>query len=410
MTLSSALFLFMSLFLLGLLLVRVLKPLYAGGLHSEGGLVKDLSDTPEWQSLAGRRQEIEQDPLLDEHAKQSLIQSWQEMAQSSRELLQRPSTQLVSLPFRLSPLAFAVFSLVAAAGLFLLIGGVHDKSTQWPALSVDRSAGPSSRLLATSGEHPGDGISLDSRLESLQARLDQNPNDIQGWVLLARTQAAMSHYSDSVASLNKALDLVPGHPGLLADIADMMAMSNNRQMQGKPLELVKQALANDPFHEKSLALAATAAEQAGDNALAQSYWQRLTQAQQMKAEQTKAPAIAEVILNVPQAAIQSASDQAVLFVFVKAQAGEGMPLAVARIPITQLQAGQVAIGIDQDNLIGGKQLQDLPADLHVQARLAMSGSVQVSDKDWLTSWQQTALGSGQPVQLELEKGSFVGAN
>lgn len=403
MSLSSALFLFISLFLLGLFLIRILRPLHGGGLHSGGGS-NNLADTPEWQSLAGRRKEIEQDPLLDEQAKQSLIQSWQEMAQSSKALLERPNEQVALPQFKIPSAAFAAFCLVAAVGVFWLIGGFHNQAATWPNLVVDRSGGSTGRLLATSGEHPGDGVSLDQRLITLQERLNQNPNDVQGWVLLARTQAAMSRYSDSATSLTKALELVPGHPGLLADIADMIAMSNDRQMAGEPLELVQQALANDPFHEKSLALAATAAEQAGDADLAQSYWQRLNQAQQMKAEQAKSPPIVKVALQVSQAALQSANPQAVMFVFVKAQAGEGMPLAVARIPVSQLQAGQNLVNIGQANLIGGQTLQNLPTDLFVQARLAMSGSVQASANDWLSPWQATSLASNQTVELTLSSG------
>lgn len=408
MSLSSALFFLISLFLLGLLIIRALRPLHGGGLHSGGG-GKDLSNTPEWQSLAGRRMEIEQDPLLDEQAKQSLIQSWQEMADSSKELLQRPSNK-ISLPnFKFPPFAFAIFCLVSALIVFWSIGGFHEKAVTWPNLVVDRSGGSTGRLLATSGDHPGDGVSLERRLTTLQERLAQNPNDIQGWVLLARTQAAMSQYLQSAESLTKALELVPGHPGLLADIADMLAMANDRQMAGKPLELVQQALANDPFHEKSLALAATAAEQSGDNNLAQSYWQRLSQAQQMKSEQAQSPAIVKVSLDVPQGALNSATEQAVMFVFVKAQVGEGMPLAVARIPVSALKAGQNMVNIGQANLIGGKTIQDLPSDLFVQARLAMSGSVQASDTDWLSQWQPAELSAGDVVKLDLSSKSMIKA-
>ncbi|MDX1668803.1 MAG: hypothetical protein R3194_05255 [Limnobacter sp.] len=394
-----------------LFLKSIIDTLQQGGGLSGGGQA-DLSRTPEWNSLAERRKEIEADPLLDESAKQSLIQSWQDMAESSRQLLERKSTAPTNRSLAIPPIVFAVLCLVLAFGLFWTIGGIHSQATDWPEFSVDRTGASGGRSLVTSSEHPGDGASLDQRLQGLQARLEQNPGDIQGWVLLARTQAAMSLYSDSVQSLKKALELVPGHPGLLADTADMIAMSNDRQMAGEPLELVRQALANDPFHEKSLALAATAAEQAGDNETAQMYWQRLSEAQQRKAAAQAAappsapqmvangPLIAQATVRLPGPLFEKASASAVLFVFLKGSATEGMPLAVQRVPLAQLQAGQTTVPIAQSNLIGGQSIDTLPNVVYAQARVFMAGSVQPSPQDWVSQWVQADY-SGSPLELEL---------
>ena len=112
-------------------------------------------------------------------------------------------------------------------------------------------------------------------IKALSARLEQNPNDGKGWAMLARSYAVMGRYNEAVPAYEKAANLLPNDPILLVDYADMLAAVNGKNLQGKPVELLKSALILDPNNMKGLNLMGSAAFQAGDYTHAVSYWEKL---------------------------------------------------------------------------------------------------------------------------------------
>jgi cytochrome c-type biogenesis protein CcmH len=114
--------------------------------------------------------------------------------------------------------------------------------------------------------------------EKLAARLKDNPDDAQGWGMLARSYAVMGRFADSLPAFKRALELQKDDPILLADYADAMAVANNRSLEGEPMKLVEQALKVDPNNLKALSLAGTAAFDRKDFAGAIRYWEKLVQA------------------------------------------------------------------------------------------------------------------------------------
>ncbi|MCQ8896274.1 hypothetical protein NQT62_07475 [Limnobacter humi] len=389
---------------------RVLQPpVHATGEHS-----------PEWNALVQRRQEIESDPLLDADAKADLIAQWRHMANDTRPLLQASPT-LAGLPPVLitGTRAWVVCLLVLSLLLLWGVGGFHSDALRWPAKTRDAIQIQSSTVDRSDQAHPGDGVKLEDRLAGLQSRLKTNPDDLQGWVLLARTQASLAQYPEAAASLRQALQRSPSHPDLLADLADMLAMAQGRVLTGEPEQYIAQALKSDPKHEKALALAATAAEQSGHTAQASMYWNLLSQVQQtrLKGEgnttSPDTPAAGPAVFKVQVAvrlsadAIQRASPKAVLFVVAKWQAGPGMPLAAIRVPASQLKAGINQVTLDENTLIQPDALaQAQPmgstSAVFVQARLAQQGTPTPADGDLQSNWQQTPMVNSL-LQLELEQ-------
>lgn len=112
-------------------------------------------------------------------------------------------------------------------------------------------------------------------VDNLAQRLKSHPEDGDGWLLLARSYAALGRYAESADAYAHADALIPDNAALLADYADVLAMSQGARIAGKPAELVRRALAIDPQQRKALALAATAAMEAHDVDAALSYWRRL---------------------------------------------------------------------------------------------------------------------------------------
>jgi cytochrome c-type biogenesis protein CcmH len=112
-------------------------------------------------------------------------------------------------------------------------------------------------------------------VEDMAARLEQNPNDGKGWYMLGQSYALMGRFAESVMAYEKAVKLLPNDAQLLVDYADVMAVANDRNLRGKPLELIDKALKLDPDNIKGLALIGTAAFQAEDYASAVKYWEKL---------------------------------------------------------------------------------------------------------------------------------------
>jgi cytochrome c-type biogenesis protein CcmH len=120
---------------------------------------------------------------------------------------------------------------------------------------------------------------VNQMVEQLAARLQKEPDNIEGWVILARSYYTMRRFPEAAAAYERLTALVPDEPDLLADYADALAMSKNRDLSGKPMELVNRALKIDPTHWKALAMAGTAAFDRKDYKGAVDYWERLRASQ-----------------------------------------------------------------------------------------------------------------------------------
>ena len=93
--------------------------------------------------------------------------------------------------------------------------------------------------------------------------------------MLARTYAITGRYTEAVEAYEKAENLMQGNAVLLVDYADVLAMVSGKNMQGKPLDLIRKALEIDPDNIKALALLGTAEFQAGNFSLAEQLWSKL---------------------------------------------------------------------------------------------------------------------------------------
>ena len=114
-------------------------------------------------------------------------------------------------------------------------------------------------------------------IAALEARLKSNPDDIAGWHMLARSYGATGQYGEAARIFAKISELLPGDAGVLADYADAFAMAQGGNLQGKPLELINQALKLNPQEGKALNLAGSAAYQSQDFSKAVIYWRSLLQ-------------------------------------------------------------------------------------------------------------------------------------
>ena len=100
------------------------------------------------------------------------------------------------------------------------------------------------------------------------------PDNVDGWVMLARTYYALDRHADAARAFDRAVALLPDNADLLADYADSLGAAEGG-LRGKSLELIERALKADPTHWKALALAGTAAFNRKDYKSAVAYWERM---------------------------------------------------------------------------------------------------------------------------------------
>jgi cytochrome c-type biogenesis protein CcmH len=114
-----------------------------------------------------------------------------------------------------------------------------------------------------------------ANVDKLAKRLEQNPNDAQGWLMLARSYTSMERFADAASAYARVIALNDGDASVWADYAEALALSSGQRLAGKPTEAVNRALQIDPKNQKALALAGSAAFEAGDYRKAVDYWQKL---------------------------------------------------------------------------------------------------------------------------------------
>lgn len=257
---------------------------------------------------------------------------------------------------------------LVAVSVYLKVGNpaAMDPVAQAPQQAVD--------------PHGQNGADMQAQIEGmvgkLAQRLQENPSDIEGWVMLGRSFSVLGRYDEAVAAYEKSIQVVGEDATLLTDYADAIAMSSGESLEGKPMELLQKAINIDPQNQKALWLLGTAYFERGDFVSAINLWKRLQQLipadtedakamaaniaeaesyrqRQLKGEFGKAPAAAVATADAPAPAKKGVSQISgrvtlspalaakvapgdTLFIFAKAVSGPPMPLAIIRAQVSAL--------------------------------------------------------------------------
>jgi len=147
------------------------------------------------------------------------------------------------------------------------------------ALAVYVAVGNPRALLPQTAEganaHGVSAQQFEAMVSRLAARLKENPEDAEGWMMLGRSYAVLERFGEASEAYAKAAARTPGDAQLLADYADALAMAQGRTLQGEPEKILLRALAVDPNNVKALLLAGTAAFNRNDGASAVRHWERV---------------------------------------------------------------------------------------------------------------------------------------
>ena len=114
---------------------------------------------------------------------------------------------------------------------------------------------------------------LTTMATALTRRLQDEPNSMEGWVMLARVQRAREHFDEAAAALRKALTL-SRDDDLQIELAEVLAQQNKGVFAGEPWSIIQKVLATDPHHVNALLLAGSAAYSEQNFQAALRFWER----------------------------------------------------------------------------------------------------------------------------------------
>ena len=108
---------------------------------------------------------------------------------------------------------------------------------------------------------------------ALMRRLQDEPNQIDGWIMLARVQRAREHFDESDEAFRKALALSKDD-NLAIEHAEVLAQKNQGNFAGQPWAIIQRVLTADPQHLNALLLAGSASYSELNYRSALRFWER----------------------------------------------------------------------------------------------------------------------------------------
>ena len=156
--------------------------------------------------------------------------------------------------------ALAVFIPVLSISLYLLVG------TPTALDYVETVAGPTDEAFTPE--------KLAQMAEELTKRLQQEPSNSDGWVMLARVERSLSHFDSAEKALTKSLSLSK-NDDVEIERAEVLAQINRGSFKGEPWAIITRVLKANPDQGNALLLAGSAAFSEEHYSEALKYWQHV---------------------------------------------------------------------------------------------------------------------------------------
>lgn len=295
-----------------------------------------------------------------------------------------------------------LLALAAAAFLAYPLWRARDASGRWSATGLATAVAtvPVAVLLyfqvttytdVESELPPGVSQEQADRVAELAARLEDDPDDVQGWRMLGRSYMLLGQYARARRAFTEAWERAEVRDNALKlAMAESMILTDRSTLGAEAGDLIDDVLADEPRNQKALWYGGLVAMQRSRNDVAVARWQTLldtnppaelaaelrTQIAAMTGSAAPAaPAAAEgpsIELDVrlgDSVSLDGFGAQASLFIFARAPGG-GPPIAVIRQPVDTVP-GSFTLS-DANTMIEGRSLADYD-ELDVVARISASG-------------------------------------
>lgn len=187
-------------------------------------------------------------------------------------------------------------ALAATTGLYLWVG-----APQWADDAKVAEVTAQARAGNAAGAPPFTPEQIRGLVARLADRLAEQPNDLQGWRMLARSYMVLQDAEAAQATWTRLGAKIPDDPEVLLDWGELLAAASGG-FTPEAVRLIEQAVAHHPPSPRALALAGAVASAAGNPQQAIAYWEQLLPltAENPEARQAVEAAIAEERQKLPR--------------------------------------------------------------------------------------------------------------
>lgn len=117
---------------------------------------------------------------------------------------------------------------------------------------------------------------VERMVANLAKKLESEPGNLKGWVMLARSYKVMGRNLEAAQAFERAGNFIDNDAQLLAIYADLIVTNAGGSFAGKPMLLIEKALKLEPDNVMALWLAGSAAYQVKNYKTAVRYWERIS--------------------------------------------------------------------------------------------------------------------------------------
>ena len=378
---SAVGFLLAALLLLVIVVAVLVRALWLGARQGE---IQPVDQAVEQANARVYRDQLAE--LEADHASGALTPAAFEAARDElqQRLLEDVATVTASVSAGPTP-ARTPWAWTAALGVFIpvLALGVYAMLGQPAALDP--------RVLAQ-GQDNGAQITpekLNEMVQALEQRLKDQPNSVEGWVMLGRVQRARGLYDRADEALVRALALAQDDD-LLIERAEVLAQKQGGNFAGEPWALIQGVLTRDPQHLNALLLAGSASFAELNYRSALRFWERARERVDMQSpdaqELDRAMAQARDKLGLPPmpdkarpaGAVISATSISGRVSVVKNLAAKVAPTDTVFIYATPVSGSKMPVAIYRTTA------DQLPLDFVLDDSMAMNPQAKLSDQREVT--------------------------
>jgi cytochrome c-type biogenesis protein CcmH len=245
--------------------------------------------------------------------------------------------------------------------------------------------------------------SMEEMIQALDARLQKNPDDPEGWKMLGRSYMQMGNPARAIAAFEQAAALEGSSNGeTLVSLGEAVLTDNQASINGRAGELFESGLSLAPTNPRALFFAGLAAASRGDIEVAADRWElllaqspppeieqllreRVAQwrgepvAPAQSAPQSVATPIVTIDVRIGDAAASNINPSSSVFIIARDPAQPSPPLAVTRRTASDLPTS-VSMS-DADAMIPGRNLSAYE-NLEIIVRVSASGQPIAQPGDW----------------------------
>jgi len=257
------------------------------------------------------------------------------------------------------------------------------------------------------GRNP-DPVRAREMVRLIEARLADDPEQLQYWFFLARMQMDLNDFDKAVNAYQQVLQRDSSSSMVMAELAQAMFLRDDSKMSPPVTDLVEKVLKAEPDNTMALGLAGIDAFGKKDYVSAIKYWEHTVKltgqdsagSQALVAgieraatlyfaeggtEESLAAARAgrQLSINVSLADGVEARPDQLVFVYARAWQGAKMPLAIARVPVSELPKRVIlteAMAMTPAMSLGSVDV------VEVVARISQDGTAAAKAGDWQGSF------------------------